>query len=181
LAPRSREHLTAGADQLQKLNFIMENLIQTAAVEGKAFDLQLQDVEVNGMIREKVRQFALNTPKQIDFKSNAEAISIRADRFHLDNMLSNLIDNAIKYGGDRIEIETTAGKDGHWTLSVSDNGMPIAEADRPHIFSKFYRGTRLDQPHINGTGIGLFYVKTIVERHGGTIRLLHGKTFLIEL
>ena len=115
----------------------------------------------------------------------ASDIVVSADRSHLYNILNNLVENAVKYSGDSVEIKTSANADkGEVVLSISDNGNGIPSADLKHIFQRFYRGKAYagEQP---GMGLGLAYVKLLVEAHGGEISaestLGQGTCFTIKL
>ena len=99
----------------------------------------------------------------------ATDVEIKADRMHLGNVVSNLLENAIKYSGEEVEIHLSyfTRADGTLCLTISDNGYGIARADLPHIFAPFFRSERSQtQP---GIGLGLSYVKLVVEAHQGRI------------
>ena len=90
--------------------------------------------------------------------------------FILKNALNNIIDNAIKYGGDIITINVYLEKD-NFVIAVSDNGNTLNKSHKDKIFEKFYRVPKGNIHNIKGFGIGLFYTKKIIEKHGGTIQL----------
>lgn len=113
-----------------------------------------------------------------------EAI-VSADRSHLCNILNNLVENAVKYSGQEVEIIATAAiNEGFVALTVSDNGYGIPTGDLKRIFRRFYRGkaSEGEQP---GMGLGLAYVKLLVEAHGGDISVESsegkGSRFTIKL
>lgn len=111
----------------------------------------------------------LKADKPIDFDIDIpENLSIQADSLHFGNILSNLIDNAIKYSGNsvNIAIKTNAG-----SLTIEDNGIGIDKENLPFIFDKFYRVTSGDRYEIGGYGLGLFYVKQITELMGWHIEV----------
>ena len=95
-----------------------------------------------------------------------ERIVIKADKTPFANIINNLIDNAIKYSGDNINIyiEGTESK-----ISFSDNGIGIPEKSMPYIFDKFYRVPHGNRQDVRGYGIGLYYVKSIITKMGWTI------------
>ena len=101
-------------------------------------------------------------------------------------MISNLIENAIKYSGENSVVEVKSWDDEKWVyISIKDNGIGIPEGDIEHVFEKFYR-VKNDASHsVKGTGLGLYLVKYFVELHGGTIEvesnLGEGTLFLIKL
>ena len=95
---------------------------------------------------------------------------ILADRFHLSNIIGNLVDNAIKYSGESVRIDITARRANESTeIRIRDNGIGIAPDKQKHIFEKFYRVPTGNVHDVKGYGLGLYYAKTMVEKHGGTI------------
>jgi len=104
------------------------------------------------------------------------------DAFHFENAVNNIVDNAIKYGGDEIkmEIKKTAK---HIEIAISDSGNSLSEGHKKQIFEKFFRVPKGNTHDVKGFGIGLYYTKKIIEKHGGDIRLDLGKgtTFTIRL
>lgn len=115
----------------------------------------------------------------------ASDIVASADRSHFYNILNNLVENAVKYSGDSVEIKASANANkGEVVLSISDNGNGIPSGDLKHIFQRFFRGKASigEQP---GMGLGLAYVKLLVEAHGGEISaestLGQGTCFTIKL
>ena len=115
-----------------------------------------------------------------------DRIVLEADRTHLYNILSNILDNAVKYSGDSPQIRIAAEvHDGSVVIRITDNGIGIEEEHQAHIFDKFYRVSNGRRPPVKGHGIGLFYVKTMVHKHNGTIRVESrpgkGSCFIITL
>ena len=98
-------------------------------------------------------------------------VEIQADRMHMANIIGNLLENAIKYSYDavNIRVDYLVRKDGLLQISVTDNGTGIARADQRYVFDKFYRSETAKVEGIPGIGLGLSYVKLLVEAHGGTI------------
>ena len=115
-----------------------------------------------------------NVPSDKDVKMEIVAgddLEIRADRMHLANIICNLLENAIKYSREAvtIRIDYRMCEDGKVQISVADNGIGIAKADQRYVFDKFYRSESAKDQAIPGIGLGLSYVKLLVEAHGGTI------------
>ena len=92
------------------------------------------------------------------------------DVFHFENVISNLIDNAIKYGGNNINIDLNQNSFAS-TISISDDGNTLTKANKDKIFEKFYRIPKGNTHDVKGFGIGLYYAKKITEKHGGSIHL----------
>ena len=95
-----------------------------------------------------------------------EDVSIEADKAHLSNILNNLIDNAIKYSGDSVVI-TISGNEKE--ISVRDNGVGIPAKSIPYLFNKFYRVPHGNRQDVRGYGIGLYYVKSMLDKMGWNI------------
>ncbi|MEQ9565386.1 MAG: sensor histidine kinase, partial [Pseudomonadales bacterium] len=108
--------------------------------------------------------------KQIRFETNLESHVAMLDRFHLENSLSNLMDNAIKYGGDQIVVRLKQ-QDDKMRWEVEDNGGSIPKNQREKIFEKLYRIPTGNTHDVKGFGIGLYYARTIAELHGGQLTL----------
>ena len=109
----------------------------------------------------------------------------RSDKTHFYNILSNLIENAIKYSGESVKIILSAKQNGdHTCIYVKDNGIGIPASSLSKIFDRFYRVPKGDIHDVKGYGLGLYYVKTIVEKHGWTIEVQskegEGTEFLIR-
>ena len=115
-----------------------------------------------------------NVPSDKDVKMEIVAgddLEIRADRMHLANIVCNLLENAIKYSREAvtIRIDYRMCEDGKVQICVADNGIGIAKADQRYVFDKFYRSESAKDKAIPGIGLGLSYVKLLVEAHGGSI------------
>lgn len=107
------------------------------------------------------------------------------DEVHMTTVINNLLSNALKYGGEPAEIGIRVECNQHLQIEVKDNGRGIPLEEQKHIFEKFFRGKDSKQKAIRGLGLGLYYVKQIVEAHQGEIRLESssesGSTFIIEI
>jgi signal transduction histidine kinase len=123
---------------------------------------------------------------EVTLHISPDDLTVNADRTHFTNILSNLIDNAIKYsvGTAVIDIDCRRTPAGSVRISVSDRGIGIAPDKLPHIFDRFYRVPTGNTHNVKGYGLGLFYVKTMVEQHGGNVRATsrpgQGSTFVID-
>ena len=117
----------------------------------------------------------------------SSSLSVQADRSYLEQVLINLLDNAIKYtpGGGRIEVSVADRGDEEILFSVKDNGIGIPKEDLSRIFERFYRVDKGRSQEMGGTGLGLSIVKHIVQTHGGRVwaesRPGKGSTFYFTL
>jgi two-component system, OmpR family, phosphate regulon sensor histidine kinase PhoR len=111
---------------------------------------------------------------------------VKADRVHLYNSVSNIIDNALKYGGGEVKINILVSCTPHELLiEITDNGPGIPAQNLPYIFDKFYRVPSPAEHKIKGFGLGLYYTQSIIKEHGGWCRVESepgkGTTFKIGL
>lgn len=143
----------------------------------RADDGQAQLTVTTFRLREAVDNLVLlqqsATDKQTSFEVRIDpSLTVRADRLHFSNIISNLLENAVKYSGDAVHIVIEAVvTDARLTLSVADNGIGIPLAEQARVFDKFYRSASLPDPAVPGIGLGLSYVKLLTEAHRGTVTL----------
>ena len=168
---KTEKYLEISSNQLTKLNHMVEKLLETASLDSDRLMLTFEEVDVIKMLdnlSEKYRLIAQD--KHINFHTDFPTKFVQADLFHLENAISNLIDNAVKYGGDNIDI-TLSGEDQKTEIKVVDDGHKIDKKQRELIFDKFYRVPTGNRHDVKGFGIGLYYAKKIIEKHGGSIFL----------
>lgn len=143
----------------------------------RADDGQAQLTVTTFRLRETVDNLVLlqqsATDKQTSFEVRIDpSLTVWADRLHFSNIISNLLENAVKYSGDAVHIVIEAVvTDARLTLSVADNGIGIPLAEQARVFDKFYRSASLPDPAVPGIGLGLSYVKLLTEAHRGTVTL----------
>jgi two-component system phosphate regulon sensor histidine kinase PhoR len=157
-----------------RLELLVEDLLSLAQLESGNPDLQLGTVELSEFLREMIRDWEKKlTGKQLNIIVDVppDLSPIRVDRTRLQEALYNLLDNAVKYSRERGEIRLSARqRDGEIELTVSDDGIGIAEEDLPRIFERFYRADKARSPdQVGGTGLGLAIVKHIAQLHGGRV------------
>ncbi len=178
---KSDRYLTIGRTQLIKLNLMVEKLLETAAIDNEKLVLQKTKFSLSQMLTLIVDRYEKNTEKNIRFDKPTASMEFFGDEFHLDNAFNNLLDNAIKYGGDSIKISLD-NNERQIKISFQDNGKNLRPKEVNLIFDKFYRVYMGDRHDIKGHGIGLFYTKAIIEKHGGSINVtLDPTTFTITL
>ena len=181
---KRRHYLTLCRQQLERLSGMVEQILSMSMERRRQFKLDIGSVNVAELLQPVIEQQQLKADKPVTITTRIEpdGLTLEADRAHLSNILNNLIDNAIKYSGSEAIIEINANAD---MISVTDHGMGITADKLPHIYDKFYRVPTGDVHDIKGYGLGLFYVKTMVEKHGWTINATSAKgkgtTFTINL
>jgi two-component system phosphate regulon sensor histidine kinase PhoR len=159
----------------KQLGFQVERVLQMAIFDHGQLKLKVQEVDMHDLIETVAQNFLLQIEKRegkLEFLPEADQAVVSGDSMHLTNVISNLIENAMKYTRRTPEITlTTSNENGHLVVSVSDNGIGISKEDQKRIFDKFYRVPTGNVHNVKGFGLGLSYVKLIVEHHGGTIKI----------
>lgn len=184
---KRREYLEISQGQLEKLEGMIEQILSMSMESRKTFELKRETIELEPLLQKLADQHTLSAGKPCDINVKVDnGLRLDADRFHLSNTISNLIDNAIKYSGDSVRIDITAKTiDECAEIRVRDNGIGIAPDKQKHIFDKFYRVSRGNVHDVKGYGLGLYYAKTMVEKHGGTIEVSStpgkGSEFILTL
>lgn len=157
----------------QQMTAFVNNILNVARIEGDQLFLRLQESNWSEIVQSVVRDWSLRAQVRgiaLECTVAPNLPTVGVDRVNIYEVLSNLIDNAIKYSGTGKKIVIKAGltKDGLVETTVQDFGVGIPESVMPNLFSKFYRNYR-NRAQIGGTGLGLYLTKTIVTAHGGNI------------
>lgn len=168
---KTKSYLNLSTTQLGKLHQMVEKLLETATLDNDKLLLDKEATDLVFMLKNSTEKHQmLADDKTISFTSNKDTLTFPVDVFHFENAVSNLIDNAVKYGGDTIVVNLNSVMDSV-EISVSDNGKGIDKNQREKIFDKFYRVPTGNRHDVKGFGIGLFYTKKIIEKHNGSIQL----------
>ena len=171
---KTERYLGISKTQMLKLNQMVEKLLETATLDSDQLIMKKEPIEPEPLLRQLVQKFQTLAPeKQIDLTIPSHCKPIFADPFHFENVLSNLLDNAVKYGGDQIRI--SLDQNGMHKIRIYDNGGNISPEQKERVFEQFYRIPKGDLHDVKGFGIGLYYVKKILEKHEGKIELETGK------
>jgi two-component system phosphate regulon sensor histidine kinase PhoR len=183
-----KKFIAIAIDQALNLQAIVNRILTLAYNKKKQLSLNKQPINLPEMIQSLVDKFTVKSDKTIVFKTACDLTndSVYADPLYLKNAVSNLIDNAIKYSEDPVQIEIKcSGGEKQVDIHVKDNGLGISSNDQLKIFKQFERGAEIKRNRISGFGIGLNYVQRVVEVHGGTVTVLSregiGSEFIITL
>lgn len=164
---RNKQFLKIVMQRLSYLSGMIENILSMSMERFKTMKLNIEEVALKPIVEDISGMMELKAAKPVEMDIDIpDNLSIQADSLHLGNILSNLIDNALKYSDDSVHIIIKA--DAH-SITISDNGVGIDKENLPFIFDKFYRVTSGDRYEVGGYGLGLFYVKQITELMGWDI------------
>lgn len=170
------DNLSAYFSKLRDITFNSEEQIP----------LNITRINLYGLIEEIISSMIIPVTKSVRFANDVDpGVEISADRSHIYSIITNLVENAVKYSREVVSITLTAAvSEDLVMISVADTGIGITESDMKSIFNRFYRGGSFSRD-VPGMGLGLTYVKLLVEAHGGSVRVEsvfgEGATFTIRL
>jgi signal transduction histidine kinase len=189
--PETRaEFLEASAVQLERLDWLAQNLLELSKLDSGLVLLDLRPDDVRATVESAVEQAEPTASKRgvrLELQLPDAPLRIRHDPPRVGQIVTNLVGNALKFTerGGRVRVVVRPEADGAARLEVSDTGVGIDAAELPRIFERFYRGSRMHEARSTGSGLGLAIVKSIVDMHGGTIavesQVGKGSTFVVTL
>ena len=176
-------------EENKRMNRHVESILQAALQEKQELELKLSDVHIHELIEHILDTFVLQLDDkngEVELKLNAQDDLLKIDSAHFTNMFSNLIDNAIKYSNENVRIKvTTHITQRNFIISVQDNGIGMSKESSKRIFEKFYRAHTGNVHNVKGFGLGMSYVKMVVDAHKGKIKvdstIGKGTTFILEI
>lgn len=185
---RRGRYLTVIREQLAALGGMVQRILTMSVEEREEFTLRRERFALGALLDETAAKFRMKARGRAEITVRVEPadLAVTADRFHLGHVLDNLVDNALKYSVERVSVLLTARRTAKGVeLRVADNGIGMDRTAQSHIFEKFYRVPTGDRHDVKGFGLGLYYVRLIVTRHGGTVSVEsapgRGSTFTLIL
>jgi two-component system phosphate regulon sensor histidine kinase PhoR len=185
---KTKEYLTISANELQRLSLLVDKVLKLSMIEKKEIELKYEQLDMRGLVDE------VTSSMRLQFEKHGAEVNVRAegdmhlegDRLHLVSVLFNLFDNAIKYSNGNPHINVLIkGDDNSLSLIMSDNGIGVPEEYREKVFEKFFRVPTGNLHNAKGYGLGLSYVSHVVDKHGGSIKVVgnaeNGSDFIINL
>jgi two-component system phosphate regulon sensor histidine kinase PhoR len=185
---RSQEYLDISANELQRLSLLVDKVLKLSMFEKKEIELRYEPLNMEDLVKEVTSSMRLQFEKKgavVETHSDG-AVSLQGDRLHLVSVIFNLLDNALKYSGDkpRIVIDMQ-GSGNEVRLTITDNGIGIPSEYHSRVFEKFFRVPTGNLHNAKGYGLGLSYVAHVVNQHKGNITVSsaegQGSRFLIVL
>lgn len=181
------EFLQTINDQADRLNQLVEDLLNVSHIESRRLKIKLESLDLVGVAEKLVNQFRTKWgPRNIVIDSPGSLPPVSADQSKVEEVLVNLIDNAVKYSPQGGEVKVSMqSSNGSVEVAIEDSGIGIAPDDAARLFEKFHRVASPETRDIGGTGLGLYIVKSLVEAHGGRVLVTSapgvGSTFTFSL
>lgn len=179
-------YVAVGARQVQKLAELVGDLLDVSRISAGRLSLELEELELGSLVRDVVTRYepqAARTGSPLQLEAGDFDIVGRWDRLRLEQVITNLVDNAVKYGNGRPIHVRLESHDGGARLTVRDEGIGIEPQHLPRLFGRFERA--VSERNYGGLGLGLYITRTLVEAMGGRVhvesRLGRGSTFTVEL
>ncbi len=184
---RLKQYIGILNEEGNRLKTLVDKVLQASSADSGSLQLKLEPTALNTVVSEVMKNFTSHVQAghiHLDLEKDLPAIN--TDRFHLTNVLFNLVENAIKYSKDILDITISSRTEGKYVIvQVADRGMGIPKEHQKKIFQKFYRVPKGDIYETKGYGLGLFYVKHIVDKLQGEIfvksELGQGSIFTLRL
>ncbi|MEQ8907751.1 MAG: HAMP domain-containing sensor histidine kinase [Vicingaceae bacterium] len=162
-------------EENKRLSVLVDNVLKSAVWDSAELKLETQPVNLHEIIHRVAENFEIQISKRegnLELELAADNSVIKGDKVHLSNVFYNLLDNANKYSNDKPQVAIISKvKGGQLTIQVKDKGIGISKENQKRIFEKFYRVSTGNLHDVKGFGLGLNYVKRIVELHQGSIDL----------
>ena len=176
-------------EENKRMNKQVETILQAALLDKQEVQLNLRRLHAHDLITSALNNIYLQVEEKkgrIDINMDAAKDLLMVDEVHFTNLVSNLLDNAVKYSQDNLVIKLTTNNTGkHFLLKIEDNGIGMSKETVSRIFEKFYRAHTGNLHNVKGFGLGLSYVKTMIDAHHGIIKaestLGKGSTFFISM
>ncbi|SFZ90898.1 two-component system, OmpR family, phosphate regulon sensor histidine kinase PhoR [Flaviramulus basaltis] len=168
---KTKKYVDISSNQLSKLNVMVEKLLETATLDSETLELNKEEIDLVALLETLFNNYKIQHQNKT-FTSNieTESLLIHIDSFHFENALNNILDNAVKYGGNKISVDLFT-KENSIEILISDNGNTLNKDNKTRVFEKFYRIPKGNTHDVKGFGIGLYYTKSIIEKHKGAIQL----------
>ena len=170
---RTKHYAKIIFDENQRMRSQVDRIMQTALLNKEAYYLNKLETDVHELIKNTITNLCLeHCEKKVEVKYNfrAKLSEIMIDPLHVGNSIKNIIENAVKYSNNKLKLYIyTVNMDDSVIISIEDDGIGMSSETVKHIFDKFYRVPTGNIHNVKGFGLGLFYVKTIIEAHSGFI------------
>jgi two-component system phosphate regulon sensor histidine kinase PhoR len=170
---KTQRYLHHSKNELSRLANLVDKVLNISLYENQQFDIRPEQLNIDEIIKTILNESSLISTKTVQFtyQNNSGLATIHADKLYFHHTIINVIENAIKYSDKQVDIQVKCAlQQNHLVIAVTDKGAGISNVHLPYIFEKFYR-VPSKQYHIKGHGLGLSYVKSIIEKHHGWCKM----------
>lgn len=176
---QQKAFLSNSLKDIERLDYLVENVLLATKLENRSFNLPKEDFDFSTLVEEILDRLQKDSCKSEIIKQDIESdIVLHADKFAITNVVTNLVENAIKYSPPCAHVEVKLYRRGKQLIfAVADRGVGIPDEEKKFIFNKFYRVGNESTRKTKGTGLGLYIVKTVLQKHDATIRVLNNDPF----
>lgn len=186
---KRQEYLDISKHELERLKILVDKVLKMSTLDQDLDTINFTEVDIKQLTEDMLHSMSLHLKKhdaEVDYTSSGKHFTTKGDKVHLVNVLYNIIDNAIKYSKEDPKIEIRLNStDQYINIEIQDNGQGISKEYLPRIFDRLFRVPNQSRHNVKGHGLGLHYVKSVVEKHHGTItassQLGSGTLFNIKL
>jgi len=168
---KTKRYLSHSKKELQRLSGLVDTILTSSLYENQQFDCNPEPFNIDEVMQGLLNNYKFGTPKPVIINYHNTTPTLKADKQLFAQVIANIIDNAIKYSSDDVTIDIRCTlSNNFFVIAIKDNGIGIQKKDMPYLFEKFYR-VPTNKHLIKGHGLGLNYVKSIMERHKGWVRV----------
>lgn len=186
---RFKDYLGVIKSENKRMNAQMESVLQMSLLDKEEFTIDRSNLDLKTVVQEAVEHFQLTVEERqgwLDLNIEGEYFPYEGDPTHLKSAVTNLIDNGIKYSSEHPQVSVSLReRESEYTISVTDKGVGMDQGTLNQVFDRFFRATKGNIHDVKGHGLGLAFVKEIVEKHEGNIDVTsemgEGSTFTIHL
>lgn len=170
-AQKTKKYLSITQKELKRLSYLVEQILSMSMEKRLGMSLKIEGVNVMMVVLHLVSQQKLKADKPVDITIDIKNdLTIKTDKLHFSNIISNLLDNAVKYSKEKAVIKITANHYNDFIeIDITDHGIGIERDKQKYIFDKFYRVPHGNVQNVKGYGLGLYYVKSIMDKFHGSI------------
>ena len=174
---QQKTFLSNSLKDIERLDYLVENVLLATKLENSSFNLPKEEFDMSELVNDIVDRLQKNACKTEVLNANVTPdIKLNADKFAITNVVTNLIENAVKYSPPCANVEVSLyEKAGNLIFSVADHGAGVPDEEKRLIFNKFYRVGNESTRKTKGTGLGLYIVKTVLQKHNASIKVLDNK------
>ena len=170
-----REAFLTIDSEAERMGRLIRNLLDLSRIEGGALKPELEPCDLEDLVLQVTRRIGAGTAKRLRVEMPDALPPVLADQLYLSQVLANLLENAIRHGGDEIRVRASVRQDGLLDVSVEDDGPGVPKAALPHLFEKFYQAGPPGESKRRGMGIGMTVVEGLTRAMGGVVAASRGE------